>query len=159
MKVRRTLFALCAATVLSFGSFHSDASIVPVNPMPDMSITLDDQFGVGGRDGDTTYFIDPSSYYMNTYGNTTHAGSSFYIADPSMSTPGVKTTAVQATVNYLYFNNNTDMRLLVKSVVTKDGQDIMESMLAKDGGFLYALFWNIADHKGMRYHISPKAAR
>lgn len=157
MKVKQLILTTLMASILYAGSTTAvDAAIVPTNPMPNMSQTLDGSYGVGGVDGSTSYFLDQSSYYLNVSGDTAYAGATIYIADRSNPAPGLAANVLQANVSYIYFRNGKDHRVLVKSIITKGGNDITQDTLRKDAGFLYQLFWNIAEKTGQTKKITPR---
>lgn len=157
MKLKHSILSTMITAFLFVSATQiADATIVPTKPMPNMSQTLDGSYGLGATDGTMQYFLDPSSYYINVFGDTAHAGATIYIVDKSKPAPGLAANVVQANVNYLYFRNGSESKVLVKSIVTKGGKDITKETLSNDGGFLYQLFWQIADVTGKSQAIAPR---
>ncbi|MDY3982464.1 MAG: hypothetical protein SOY70_00445 [Veillonellaceae bacterium] len=145
MNLKKSALLFTAAATLSLGApALASAYMVPTTS----SLMLNNQYPAVGVDGSTVYYMDPSSCYLNVYGDKAEGGCTIYYTASGNTVSGSLANIQQANVTYVFVHNNTYQKVLVKSVITSTGQDVTQEFLKQDKGFLYTLFDKIVAQTG-----------
>lgn len=143
--IRRWLCALGAFLILTAGSV---AAASPASRMASVPASLNGVYPCVGCDDHSLYYLDPSSCYIVTDGNTATLGALIYGATRSANDDGTPEEIVPYTVTYKTWTEGGERIIHVDSIFLADGTR-MEAW-PDSAEFFYELFWKVAGNTWAR---------